>query len=81
MNNGKDFDISTARDLASKVGRDVLTSGGNAFDAAVAAAVALAVVEPGSSGVGGEGYCIFYDATLQQNGYVCKGAFQQVLAL
>lgn len=65
------FGIATAHMLASDAGRDVLTSGGNAFDAAVAAAVALAVVEPGNSGVGGEGYCIFYDARTNKTGALC----------
>ena len=71
MDNQNHFGISTAHRLASEVGQDVLTSGGNAFDAAVASAVTLAVVEPGNSGVGGEGYCIFYNATAQRTGALC----------
>jgi len=71
MENRNSFGISTAHHLATQIGRDILTSGGNAFDAAIAAAVTLAVVEPGSSGVGGEGYCIFYDAAAQRTGALC----------
>jgi gamma-glutamyltranspeptidase/glutathione hydrolase len=59
---GKGGAISTVDPEASAAGLKVLKAGGNAVDAAVAAAATLGVTEPYSAGIGGGGYFVFYNA-------------------
>jgi len=54
--------VSTVDLDASAAAVEVLRKGGNAADAAVAAAATLGVTEPYSAGIGGGGYFVFYDA-------------------
>ena len=58
--------VSSADPLATEAGLAILNSGGNAFDAAVAVAAVLNVVEPMMSGIGGYGTIMVYDAGTDQ---------------
>ncbi|MFQ5568618.1 MAG: gamma-glutamyltransferase [Rhodothermales bacterium] len=58
--------VSSAHPMATQAGLDILEMGGNAFDAAVAVAAMLNVVEPNMSGVGGYGTILVYDASTGQ---------------
>jgi gamma-glutamyltranspeptidase/glutathione hydrolase len=72
--------VSTAHPLATAAGVAVLEAGGNAFDAAVAVAATLNVVEPENSGMGGFGLMLIYEArsgkvrVLNASGRIPKGA-------
>jgi gamma-glutamyltranspeptidase/glutathione hydrolase len=55
--------IASAHQLATEAGMQVMAHGGNAFDAAVAVASTLAVVEPFSSGLGGGGFFLLHRAS------------------
>lgn len=62
--------IASAHPLATQAGIDILNAGGNAFDAAVATAAVLAVVEPYSAGMGGGGFWLLHDAKQDKNIFV-----------
>ena len=58
--------IATSQPLACEAGLTILKKGGNALDAAIAAALALGVVEPMSTGIGGDAFLLYHRASDQR---------------
>ena len=54
--------VVSSQPLATLAGVKILMDGGNAIDAAIAAAAVLGVVEPMSIGIGGDAFALFYSA-------------------
>ena len=54
--------IATSHPLATQIGLDILKKGGTAIDAAIAANIALGLMEPTGSGMGGDLFAIVWDA-------------------
>jgi gamma-glutamyltranspeptidase/glutathione hydrolase len=57
--------VVVAHPIAAEIGRDILRQGGSAIDAAIAMQIALTLVEPQSSGIGGGGFLLHYAAATQ----------------
>lgn len=54
--------VAASQPIAAEIGTEVLAAGGNAFDAAAAVQLALTVVDPYGSGIGGSGMMVGYSA-------------------
>ncbi|MDZ7704774.1 MAG: gamma-glutamyltransferase [Trueperaceae bacterium] len=70
--------VATSQPLAAQAGLQMLAKGGNAVDAALAAAITLSVVEPTSNGIGSDAFAILWDGE-QLHGLNASGRAPQAL--
>ena len=74
--------VATSHPLATQIGLDILKSGGNAVDAAIAANIALGLMEPTGNGIGGDLFAIVWDAkTKKLYGLNASGPAPQTLTI
>ncbi len=68
--------VSTSHPLAAQAGLRMMLKGGNAVDAAIAAAAAMTIVEPVSNGLGSDAFCLLWDGS-QLHGLNASGRAPQ----
>ncbi|MEM8509739.1 MAG: gamma-glutamyltransferase [Bacteroidota bacterium] len=79
---GQNGMVATSHPLATQIGLDILKSGGNAIDAAIAANAALGLMEPTGCGIGGDLFAIVWDGkTKRLYGLNASGRSPQKLTL
>ena len=76
---GKRCAVATSQPLATLAGMEMFWAGGNAVDAAIAAAIALTVVEPTANGIGSDAFALVWDGKL--HGLNASGKSPQNLTL
>ena len=77
---GRGGAVSSANALATEAGIEILKLGGNAVDALLAVQWVLSVAEPQSSGLGGGGFLLYYDATTKKT-YALDGREESPAAI
>src|SRR2546421_12828792 len=65
--------VAAAHPLATLAGIETLKSGGTAADAAVAVNGVLAVTQPNSCGLGGDLFCLYYEAATSRGHFLNRG--------
>ena len=58
--------VACSQSLATAAGLEILRKGGSAADAAVAVTACLNVCEPTSTGIGGDAFCLYFDAATKK---------------